>query len=176
MEDEKKAASSGQPSQAPYWVAVGILLLAGVLLLAAAGFRKGASLLEGLGPSGPEVLPQMANLRLPCPDFTLKRIGGEEALSLAETEGSVTVLLATHSPVLLDQFRDEPEQVFVMQSDLEHLPVAAENLLEIGAAGKAALAACPLTAESDPPSAARGRAAAAAAAAGAEPGRARRRR
>ena len=40
----------------------------------------------------------------------------------------VTVLLATHSPVLLDQFREVPEQVFVMQSGRDQLPVALDEL------------------------------------------------
>jgi predicted ATPase len=39
----------------------------------------------------------------------------------AQTEG--TVLLATHSPVVLDQFRECPEQVFVMERGQETNPV-----------------------------------------------------
>jgi predicted ATPase len=39
-----------------------------------------------------------------------------------------TILLATHSPVLLDQFREDPEQVFVMQPGRDQLPVALDQL------------------------------------------------
>lgn len=92
MENGKMAAPLGQPSQAPYWVAVGVLVLAGVLLLTVAGFKKGGGLLSGTGAGSTDALPQMASLRTPCPEFSLKRIGGEEALSQGETEGRVTVL------------------------------------------------------------------------------------
>ena len=40
----------------------------------------------------------------------------------------VTVLLATHAPVLLDQFKDEPEHVFVMQPSRPQLPVPLDEL------------------------------------------------
>lgn len=44
-------------------------------------------------------------------------------------ERDVTVLLATHSPVLLDQFRGEPDQVYVMQDDgAGELPAALDRL------------------------------------------------
>ncbi len=43
-------------------------------------------------------------------------------------EQSTTVVLATHSPVVLDQFRDEPEKVFVMQPGHEQQPVALDQL------------------------------------------------
>jgi predicted ATPase len=39
-----------------------------------------------------------------------------------------TVLLATHSPVVLNEFRDEPEKVFVMQPGRDHLPVRLDEL------------------------------------------------
>jgi predicted ATPase len=39
-----------------------------------------------------------------------------------------TVILATHSPVVLDQFRAVPEQVFVMQPGLSTLPVQLDVL------------------------------------------------
>jgi predicted ATPase len=42
----------------------------------------------------------------------------------------VTVLLATHSPVLLDAFRDCPEQLYVMESGRDVLPVALSKLRE----------------------------------------------
>ncbi|MBI4815591.1 MAG: ATP-binding protein [Deltaproteobacteria bacterium] len=40
----------------------------------------------------------------------------------------VTVLLATHSPVVLDCYSDAPEQVFVMQPELDQLPAALDEL------------------------------------------------
>jgi predicted ATPase len=40
----------------------------------------------------------------------------------------VTVLLATHSPVILDTFKELPEKVFVMQPDQEVLPVPLDQL------------------------------------------------
>lgn len=66
---------------------------------------------------------------------------------------AAVVVLATHSPVVLDQFKDEPEQVFVMQPGHEKLPVPLTDLkkrdwlkhfslgdlyshLEVGAPGK----------------------------------------
>jgi predicted ATPase len=42
----------------------------------------------------------------------------------------VTVLLATHSPVLLDAFRDCPEQLYVMEPGRDVLPVALSTLRE----------------------------------------------
>jgi predicted ATPase len=40
----------------------------------------------------------------------------------------VTVLLATHSPVILDTFKELPEKVFVMEPGLEVLPVPLDQL------------------------------------------------
>jgi predicted ATPase len=40
----------------------------------------------------------------------------------------VTVLLATHSPVVLDTFKDLPEKVFVMEPGQEVLPVPLDSL------------------------------------------------
>lgn len=40
----------------------------------------------------------------------------------------VTVLLATHSPVLLDTFKEHPEKVFVMEPGHEVLPVPLDKL------------------------------------------------
>lgn len=40
----------------------------------------------------------------------------------------VTVLLATHSPVVLDQFREVPEQVFVMEPGHKEMPVPLDQL------------------------------------------------
>ena len=41
---------------------------------------------------------------------------------------NVTVLLATHSPVLLDTFKEHPEKVFVMEPGHEVLPVPLDKL------------------------------------------------
>jgi predicted ATPase len=41
---------------------------------------------------------------------------------------NVTVLLASHSPVVLDQFREEPDQVFVMELGEKNLPIALDVL------------------------------------------------
>jgi predicted ATPase len=40
----------------------------------------------------------------------------------------VTVLLATHSPVILDTYKELPEKVFVMEPDQEVLPVPLDQL------------------------------------------------
>ncbi|HYO58077.1 AAA family ATPase [Archangium sp.] len=42
----------------------------------------------------------------------------------------VTVLLATHSPVILDTFKELPEKVFVMQPEQEVLPVPLDQLMK----------------------------------------------
>jgi predicted ATPase len=44
----------------------------------------------------------------------------------------VTVLLATHSPVILDTFKELPEKVFVMEPDQEVLPVPLDQLKKRG--------------------------------------------
>lgn len=44
-------------------------------------------------------------------------------------DNRLRVLLATHSPVVLDQFRDEPSQVFVMQTGELPLPIQLTRLL-----------------------------------------------
>jgi len=43
-------------------------------------------------------------------------------------EHSVTVLLATHSPVILDTFKELPEKVFVMEPGREVLPIPLDQL------------------------------------------------
>jgi predicted ATPase len=43
-------------------------------------------------------------------------------------EHDVTVLLATHSPVILDTFKELPEKVFVMEPEQEVLPVPLDQL------------------------------------------------
>ncbi len=40
----------------------------------------------------------------------------------------LTVCLATHSPVLLDEFKDEPESIFVMELGQEENPVPLTKL------------------------------------------------
>jgi hypothetical protein len=45
----------------------------------------------------------------------------------AEQE-DLTVLLATHSPMLLDQFKQDPEHLFVMEPDREALPVRLDQV------------------------------------------------
>jgi predicted ATPase len=42
----------------------------------------------------------------------------------------LTICLATHSPVLLDEFKDEPENVFVLEHGQETGPVALANLYD----------------------------------------------
>jgi predicted ATPase len=53
--------------------------------------------------------------------FAIKRL--VEAFRTWSTQTRSTVLLATHSPVVLDQFRDCPEQVYVMEPSQEINPV-----------------------------------------------------
>jgi len=42
----------------------------------------------------------------------------------------VSILLATHSPVLIDAFRECPEQLYVMEPSHPVLPVALSELRE----------------------------------------------
>jgi predicted ATPase len=42
------------------------------------------------------------------------------------------VLLATHSPVVLDDLREEPDHVFVMQPGAETLPVRVDEMFDAG--------------------------------------------
>lgn len=44
----------------------------------------------------------------------------------------LTIVLATHSPVVLDELRDEPSHVFVMQPGAATLPVAVDKLFDPG--------------------------------------------
>lgn len=53
--------------------------------------------------------------------FAIKRL--IEAFRSWSVQTKSTVLLATHSPVVLDQFRDCPEQVYVMEPSQETNPV-----------------------------------------------------
>jgi predicted ATPase len=43
----------------------------------------------------------------------------------------LTVCLASHSPVLLDEFREHPDSVFVMERDLENRPVPLTELYDL---------------------------------------------
>ncbi len=45
-------------------------------------------------------------------------------------EHDLTVCLATHSPVVLDEFKEEPENVFVMEHGQEKLPVPLTELYD----------------------------------------------
>jgi hypothetical protein len=53
-----------------------------------------------------------------------------EALREMAEERGLIVCLASHSPVLLDEFRDEPGSVFVMEHGLDHCPVALTELYD----------------------------------------------
>ncbi|AKI99557.1 AAA family ATPase [Archangium gephyra] len=53
--------------------------------------------------------------------FAIKRL--IEAFRTWAAQTKSTVLLATHSPVVLDQFRDCPEQVYVMEPSQETNPI-----------------------------------------------------
>ncbi len=59
------------------------------------------------------------------PELIVKLI---EAMRDWSKQRGVTIVLATHSPVVLDQFRDEPEKVFVMQAGHEQQPVPLDQL------------------------------------------------
>ncbi|WNG40653.1 AAA family ATPase [Archangium violaceum] len=58
--------------------------------------------------------------------FTLRRL--MEAFREWSDAHDVTVLLATHSPVILDTFKELPEKVFVMEPEQEVLPVPLDQL------------------------------------------------
>ncbi|MEK6236837.1 MAG: ATP-binding protein [Planctomycetales bacterium] len=45
----------------------------------------------------------------------------------AAAKRKLTIILATHSPVLLDEFTSDPSRVFIMEPDLEVLPVALDQ-------------------------------------------------
>jgi predicted ATPase len=47
-------------------------------------------------------------------------------------EQDVTVLFATHSPVIIDEFKKDPEHLFVMQTDQEVLPVRLDQMRDAG--------------------------------------------
>lgn len=51
-----------------------------------------------------------------------------EAMRMWSKQRKVTVLMATHSPVVLDQFKEDPENVFVMQPGKGTLPVQLDSL------------------------------------------------
>lgn len=51
-----------------------------------------------------------------------------EAFRSWSDEHDVTVLLATHSPVLLDTFKEQPDKVFVLEPGHEVLPVPLDQL------------------------------------------------
>jgi predicted ATPase len=43
-------------------------------------------------------------------------------------EHDLTVLLATHSPVVIDQFKDHPDQLFVLEPGEKEQPIAVSKL------------------------------------------------
>ena len=53
-----------------------------------------------------------------------------EAFRERAYEHDLTVCLATHSPVVLDEFREEPENVFVMEPGQEQQPVPLDKLCD----------------------------------------------
>jgi predicted ATPase len=58
--------------------------------------------------------------------FAIRRL--MEASREWSDKHNITVLLATHSPVLLDTFKETPEKVFVMEPGHEVLPVPLDKL------------------------------------------------
>ncbi len=58
--------------------------------------------------------------------YTLRRL--MDAFRSWSDARDVTVLLATHSPVILDTFKELPEKVFVMEPEQEALPVPLDQL------------------------------------------------
>ena len=46
-------------------------------------------------------------------------------------ERNLFICLASHSPVMLDEFKEEPSSVFVMEHDLESRPVPLTELFEL---------------------------------------------
>jgi predicted ATPase len=58
--------------------------------------------------------------------YAIKRILG--AMREWADEQDLTVLLASHSPMLLDQFKEEPEHLFVMEPGREILPVRLDEV------------------------------------------------
>ena len=58
--------------------------------------------------------------------YAVKRILG--AMREWADEQDLTILLATHSPMLLDQFKEEPEHLFVMEPGREVLPVRLDEV------------------------------------------------
>ena len=57
-----------------------------------------------------------------------------EALRDWAEERQLVVCLASHSPVLLDEFKEEPGSVFVMEHGLENRPVGADGAFRAGMA------------------------------------------
>jgi predicted ATPase len=91
-----------------------ITFAANGLLVALLHLCAVASVPEG----GMVALDEMENALHP---YAIKRL--IEAFRTWSSQTQSTILLATHSPVVLDQFRDCPEQVFVMEQGQETNPV-----------------------------------------------------
>jgi predicted ATPase len=62
--------------------------------------------------------------------FAIKRIVG--AMREWAGEHDFTILLATHSTVLIDLFKDEPEHLFVMEPGRDVLPVRLDEVRDRG--------------------------------------------
>jgi predicted ATPase len=62
--------------------------------------------------------------------YAVKRI--LQAMRAWANDKDLTVLLATHSPMLLDQFKEEPEHVYVMEPGRDILPVRLDEVRDRG--------------------------------------------
>jgi predicted ATPase len=62
--------------------------------------------------------------------YAIKRILG--AMREWADDNDLTVLLATHSPMLLDQFKEDPEHLYVMEPGREILPVRLDQVRDRG--------------------------------------------
>lgn len=130
MAHESPSPPPAQPSQTPYWVAICVLLLAGGLLLAGAGFRKGkGDFLAGF-PGASGGVPSPATSRRDCPDFSVKHIGDETLWTRADSDGKVTVLhfWATWCPPCRREFPEFARYAAQAQSgDLQILAISLDD-------------------------------------------------
>jgi predicted ATPase len=79
------------------------------------------------GPSGVVAIDEMENGLHP---YAIRALI-EAMRSWAEQTG-ISVVLATHSPVVLDQFKDAPDHVFVMEPGREPAPTRLDELHDPG--------------------------------------------
>ncbi|MFE8602910.1 AAA family ATPase [Archangium violaceum] len=75
------------------------------------------------GPGGVLAIDEPENALHP---YSIRRL--MDAFREWSDAHDVTVLLATHSPVILDTFKELPEKVFVMEPEQEVLPVPLDQL------------------------------------------------